>query len=92
MAQDNKKIYLTGVGIIVTLVLGMIGTMWAFAQDRQDVAVALESLAVASQQQRSDITDIKGTLRMMADQNASVLVLQHQVAELQRRLDKVEGP
>lgn len=90
--QDNKKFFIAALGIIITLVLGLVGTMWGFAQDRQNVAVALESLAVTSQQQRTDITDIKGTLRMMADQNANVLVLQHQVADLQRRLDRVETP
>lgn len=97
MQNGNKKLFIAAIGLIVTLVLGLTGTMWGFAQDRQQVAVTLESLAGMTKlqaaeagRQASDINDIKSTLRILVDQNAHVAVLQHQVADLQRRLDKAE--
>lgn len=87
---DNRKIYLATVSVFIALIVGLGGLLISFAQDRQDVAVALEHLAVSSQQQKSDITDIKATLRILADHNAAVSVLQHQVSDLQRQINRLE--
>ena len=97
MTVNNNKLYVSIVSLIVTLLFGMAGLVWSFAQDRQDIAVAIESLAAASAHQsevsrglQRSITEIEQSLRLLAQQNASVLVLQSQLAEMQRRIDKLE--
>jgi len=90
--QDNRKLFVSVVALLVTLVFGMIGTLWTFAQDRQNFAVAVEGLTQSTRYLRADVSKVEGTLVLLVEQNASVLVLQHQVTELQRRLDKLETP
>ena len=94
MPTDNRRFYVSLASVVAVVVFGLFGMFFSLAQDRQQVAVSLASLSVSSNRVETDISDIKATLRIMAEQNMvmiqAVAVLQHQVADIQRRLDVLE--
>lgn len=90
---DNRKFYLMLIGTVCTVA----GVMMVLANDRQEFAVSQERLASSvenlykiAEKQEHAISVQNQTLKTLVEQNATVSVLQVQVSDICRRLEKLE--
>jgi len=90
MKNNRQWIGVVALSVSLLTLLAGSGIMTGLVKDRIGVAVAMETQAVNMGHMVKKIDSIEGTLKILVDQQASIVAMQMQIVSLEQRLGRLE--